>query len=320
MNSSKTLLGMLSELHSMEAKFALALMESTLKLVSLADANIFILVEAEDNRRYYGGKKHLCDAFASGVLYPEATDVEVETNVEISSLSPKYPHHQTGDGMAHDVRPFAFLGSDGADELYEGEGGGGGGEEEGGEEPLMSYEEPTSNSWKTRPGKKRKPKTKPSAKKNVKSRRVEEAAVINEEQAFEITPRDKNPPPVPKPKLGRLINGPTRRSAVYDFYLEEGNKFKCLVVDGDTPCYTEIASIKSGGGQSGNLKRHLKRRHPEEFELVRGKDEIWKNGGPGCVTLNDDEMTVSISHCKDEPWTHNGVPIELDIGTGNEDT
>ena len=42
------------------------------------------------------------------------------------------------------------------------------------------------------------------------------------------------------------------------------------------PCNTEMSISKSGGGASGNLKRHLMRHHPKEFEFVRQKDDAWK--------------------------------------------
>ena len=175
MESARTLLGMLSDLHSMEAKFALALMESTLKLVSLADANIFILVQGDDNRRYYGGKKYLCDAFANGVLFPEATDVEMETNIEISSMTPKYAP-QAGDGMPHHVRSFPSAASNGNDELFD--------REEAEEEPSLSHEDPISHSWAAE--RKRKKKIKPST--HAKIRRFDEPAIIKEEQTFEVNP------------------------------------------------------------------------------------------------------------------------------------
>ena len=100
----------------MESKFAHVLLESCLKMMSLTEANIFILIEAEDNRRYYGGKKHLCEAFGRGALQPTSMDVEMEANVHTTCLSPKpsslpdgtswssigtvtnLPHHNLDDG------------------------------------------------------------------------------------------------------------------------------------------------------------------------------------------------------------------------------
>lgn len=86
--TTETLLGLLSHLQTVESKFAHVLMESTLKMMTLTDANVFILIEAED-KRYYGGKSHLCEMFSRGHLQPFATDVEMEADVNSSSLTPK---------------------------------------------------------------------------------------------------------------------------------------------------------------------------------------------------------------------------------------
>ena len=88
------------------------------------------------------------------------------------------------------------------------------------------------------------------------------------------------------------------------------------MVEGDTPCHTEMTFNKSGGGQSGNLKRHLRRFHPHEFELVQSKDDVWKQSpqvireGGADEALNDEEIMASLAHREDEPWLHNGVPLE----------
>ena len=96
METTKTLLGLLSQLQTMEAKFASVLLESALKLMTLTEANIFILIEAEDSRRYYGGKEYLCEQFRKGALQPTDADVEMEADVNITSLSPKREKPSSG--------------------------------------------------------------------------------------------------------------------------------------------------------------------------------------------------------------------------------
>ena len=119
----------------------------------------------------------------------------------------------------------------------------------------------------------------------------------------------------PKP---RLIG---RRSAVYDFFLEEeyGKKFKCLVVNGDKPCQTKMTGLagKTGSVQCGNLKRHLMYKHPYEYELVQMKDHDWKSRpevmgeGGAAEAPNDDELMASLTNprLEDEPWTHDGESL-----------
>jgi len=298
MNSTRNLLGMLSEVHSMEAKFALAIMESTLKLVSLADANIFILVEGEDNRRYYGGKKHLCDAFSNGVLFPEITDAELVSNVDVSSLSPKYPEPMDGmDEMGCAMRPFVPVVHPPRYQDFE-------------EDPSLSYEDPTlisnANSLKESlsppSSRKRKMKVKKSPSKLPKLD-ADDAATNNCQVKEELdkTPRKK------KNQAGQKWKGcRSRISAVYDFFVEEEGKFRCIVAKEGKPCHCEVAHSKSGGGPSGNLKRHIRRHHPNEFDFVRKKDDEWKqptineainaiNQTHLAQTLNDDFSSADLS-------------------------
>merc|ERR1719374_495864 len=64
------------------------LMELALKLSSLTDASIFLLVETQEGRRF-AGKRHLCDAYSRNCLSPLASDVELEFDPTVSTL-----HHR----------------------------------------------------------------------------------------------------------------------------------------------------------------------------------------------------------------------------------
>ena len=79
-----------------------------------------------------------------------------------------------------------------------------------------------------------------------------------------------------------------RKSSVYDFFVEENEKFTCSITKEGKLCAIEIKLHKSGGASSGNLKRHLKRCHPDEFKSVEDKDESAKRKAleRGQTTLN----------------------------------
>ena len=48
-----------------------------------------------------------------------------------------------------------------------------------------------------------------------------------------------------------------RMSAVYEYFTETEKVFTCKVEKEGRLCGMEITQMKSGGGSSGNLKRHL---------------------------------------------------------------
>ena len=79
-----------------------------------------------------------------------------------------------------------------------------------------------------------------------------------------------------------------RKSSAYDYFVEETDKFTCSITKEGNLCATEIKSHKSGGALSGNLKRHLKLSHPEEFKSVEAKDELAKRNAleRGQTTIN----------------------------------
>ena len=85
MTSAQSLLGLVSQLQNMESSFTAILMEAAMKLAGLTDANVFLLVESQDGRRF-SGKRYLCDAYLNGALLPIGNDAEFEVNPAISAL------------------------------------------------------------------------------------------------------------------------------------------------------------------------------------------------------------------------------------------
>jgi hypothetical protein len=58
----------------------------TMKLSSMTDSGVFVLIENQEGRRF-SGKKHLTDAYLNGTLKPLCNDVEVQLNPEVNSLN-----------------------------------------------------------------------------------------------------------------------------------------------------------------------------------------------------------------------------------------
>lgn len=89
MTSVDNILGLVSHLHSMESSFSAILIEAAMKLASLTDANLFILVETKDGRRF-AGKRHLCNLYTSGDLAPMGSDLEMEVDPSVIGLRARY--------------------------------------------------------------------------------------------------------------------------------------------------------------------------------------------------------------------------------------
>ena len=85
MASANSLLGLVNQLQSMEHHFTSILLETILKLTSLTDAKVFVLVEGQDCRRF-AGAEYLCQSFADGALQPVSSDVQVHLQPEVSAL------------------------------------------------------------------------------------------------------------------------------------------------------------------------------------------------------------------------------------------
>jgi len=85
MASAHSLLGLVNQLQSMEQHFTSILLETILKLTSLTDAKVLVLVESPDCRRI-AGSEHLCRAFADGQLQPVLSDRLVHLQPEVFAL------------------------------------------------------------------------------------------------------------------------------------------------------------------------------------------------------------------------------------------
>ena len=117
MASANSLLGLVNQLQSMEHHFTSILFETILKLTSLTDAKLFILVESQDCRRI-AGAEHLCRSFADGLLQPIASDRHVYVQQDVFALSEE-PLPSSASSSSHnassdmDVRVMSIHGSNG---------------------------------------------------------------------------------------------------------------------------------------------------------------------------------------------------------------
>jgi len=79
--------GLGNYLQDLESKFGLAIIESFLRLSTLTDASIFLLVDAPDGRRFCG-KEHLCNSFVDGSLtYDPTKDAEMRLDSKEAAIS-----------------------------------------------------------------------------------------------------------------------------------------------------------------------------------------------------------------------------------------
>ena len=87
MSSPQSLFGLVSHLQHMEQKLTDILLEAAMKMSSLTDSSIFILVETQEGRKF-SGKPHLCDAYRQSRLIP--TEADVECLVDLNSRTVNY--------------------------------------------------------------------------------------------------------------------------------------------------------------------------------------------------------------------------------------
>lgn len=83
--SPSNLLGLMNQLQSLESSFTSILMEAALKLSSITDTNVFLLIESSEGRRI-SGKRHLCDAYLRGALTPTGSDAIFEVDPSVVAL------------------------------------------------------------------------------------------------------------------------------------------------------------------------------------------------------------------------------------------
>jgi len=110
MASAQSLIGLVNQLQTMESTFSTIMMEAIMKLASLTDSNVFVMVETAEGRRFCG-KRHLCDQYLhGGGLAPIGNDIEMDVDVNVTSVREKQGlmaggnlanyHHHANLGMA----------------------------------------------------------------------------------------------------------------------------------------------------------------------------------------------------------------------------
>ena len=112
MASANSLLGLVSQLQSMEHHFTSILVETILKLTSLTDAKVFVLVESQDCRRI-AGSEHLCRSFADGLLQPIASDRQVHLQPDVFALNEEPLVSSNGSPSDLDLRVMSVHSSNG---------------------------------------------------------------------------------------------------------------------------------------------------------------------------------------------------------------
>jgi len=99
-NANNTFIGLMNHLQTMELQLTSVLMEATMKIAAMIDANVFIMVESS-GQRYFSGRKYLIESYLNNCLGPSSNDVQLEIYPEVCALQEKSPnpnHHSGGDG------------------------------------------------------------------------------------------------------------------------------------------------------------------------------------------------------------------------------
>ena len=96
---NNTFMGLMSHLQTMELQLTSVLMEATMKIAAMIDANVFIMVESS-GQRYFSGRKYLIESYLNNCLGPSSNDVELEIYPEVCALQEKSTagSHQHGNG------------------------------------------------------------------------------------------------------------------------------------------------------------------------------------------------------------------------------
>ena len=90
MTSPQSLFGLVSHLQVMEQKLTDILLEAAMKVSSLTDSSLFILVETQEGRKFSGDPR-LCDAYRNARLLP--TEADVECHVDLNKTTVNYSSH-----------------------------------------------------------------------------------------------------------------------------------------------------------------------------------------------------------------------------------
>ena len=86
---------------SLEGKLTTILIEAALKMISLTNSRIFLLIETENEGRCYGGQDNLCELYREGRLQPTSEDTELR--VDSSTPSPLLASPPSSGNRANDA-------------------------------------------------------------------------------------------------------------------------------------------------------------------------------------------------------------------------
>merc|ERR1719193_2629094 len=86
----------MNHLQTMELQLTSVLLEATLKMAAMIDANVFVVVESS-GRRYFSGRKYLVDSYLTNCLGPSPGDVELEIHADVCALREKESNGGNGD-------------------------------------------------------------------------------------------------------------------------------------------------------------------------------------------------------------------------------
>ena len=97
MSSPQSLLDLVTRLQHIEQNITDILLEAAMKMSSLTDSSVFILVETQEGRKF-SGVPHMCDAYRNSQLTPKDTDVECLVDLKSKTIS--YSSSRTGSSSS----------------------------------------------------------------------------------------------------------------------------------------------------------------------------------------------------------------------------
>ena len=97
MSSPQSLLDLVTRLQHIEQNITDVLLEAAMKMSSLTDTSVFILVETQEGRKF-SGEPHLCNAYRNSQLSPKDTDVECLVDLKSKTIS--YSSSRTGSSSS----------------------------------------------------------------------------------------------------------------------------------------------------------------------------------------------------------------------------
>merc|ERR1719383_885019 len=81
------------QLQALEDKLGCILVETAMKIISLTNSSIFVLLENRDKRRFYGGESRFCELYRSGELESMPGDAEIHADSNGHFVSFATDHH-----------------------------------------------------------------------------------------------------------------------------------------------------------------------------------------------------------------------------------